>query len=172
MLPLKYPSICLQFFIFTIITGTIISWSILKASLFTFCFLPLSSSFPLRSQRVILKTINCFMQIPQWLSIALRIKSKTLKQALVYLPVCHVTKARHTDFCPSFFNTQSYFLPGNLYNLTLTLYLPWFPSTFCQTSSYASRLTLNITNTWRSCVEIDSLYFTLIFLSHLIFFSQ
>ena len=114
------------------------------------------------------------MQILQWLSTALRIKSKTLNQALVYLPACHTTKARHTDFCPSFFNTQSYFLPGNLCNLTLTLYLPQFPSTFCQTSSYASRLTLNITNPCRSCVEIDSLYFTLILLSHntLFFFSQ
>ena len=128
MLLLKYTSICLLFLIFTVITGhhhLLISSQSLLIHLSVSCLSPVL--FPLRSQRVILKTIKCFMQISQWLSIALRIKSKTLNQALVYLPACHTTKARHTDFCPSFFfNTQSYFLPENLYNLTLTLYLPWF----------------------------------------------
>lgn len=127
MLLLKHASVCLLFFIFTIITGhhhLPIDSQRLLIHLSVSCLSPVL--FPLRSQRVILKTINCFMQISQWLSIALRIKSKTLNQALVYLPACHTTKARHTDFCPSFFNTQSYFLPGNLYNLTLTLCLPRF----------------------------------------------
>ena len=127
MLLLEYTSICLLFLIFTTITGhhhLLINSQSLLIHLSVSCLSPVL--FPLRSQRVILKTINCFMQISQRLSIALGIKSKTLTQALVYLPGCHTRRARHTDFCPSFFKTQSYFLLENLYNLTLTLYLPWF----------------------------------------------
>ena len=96
--------------------GTIISQSILKASLLNFLVLScLSPVFSLQSiQRdFFLSNRNCFMQIPQWLPGALRIKSQILNisyQVPAYLPTsCHTTEARYTGLFPRFLNTQSFF---------------------------------------------------------------
>lgn len=137
-----------------LLLGTTTSQLSLPASLLIFLVLScLSAFFLLRAAKEIFLKYKPFHENPSGLPIALRIKSKILNytSSLPSFQSRQTTRTRHTDSCPSFFLTQSYFSPENLY-VCLSLFLEYFfPTHFVWlTPIHTSRLTKNVVSPWRS----------------------